>query len=860
VVEDRQAARSACEVPQEFYSVILSRLFFLFSRLCFALLLFLSASYCLLVYVPFTYQVLIVSAWLGFIMGFAKYHALLYWVVLALTVPTLLPDLRRSATKWLTTGFLGLCAALGVVLVVHPVLRTLTPNNVALYWGLVFLVPLPLLAAIDWLSAGADIKWTAALNEYDRFFRASWESGLFLALLYTGIAYYVHYTDAASANFGAHERSLSAAWTIVCHLLVFMGLFVLLSLVHWAARRFADAAKTEFAVFTALACLLIALIVRNVILPMISFRGTWATAFALAIGVAVGTAFAAATARAFGTAGPEDSGLGLLLRPLSWVRLLPRVAGYGIFGLIALLALYLAISGSHLDWNFLRQKLSALIIWAVTFANFFELAPRREPKPANWLRYATFAAALLVPLGAYEGLRLTQFGSAAAGDANKVNVSDVLGQYAGYDVSFQMLFQGLAPGGGTPEFYKFLVANTNISWSTRTDPVDVELSGQFTPTNLPKPNIFIFVIDSLRRDYLSAFNPAVTFTPNFDAFARESVVFKNAFASYGGTDLSEPSIWAGTMLLHKQYPLPFYPINSLQKMLDGDGYKVYLSLDSVLQMTLKVTPSINQLETSIPGRKFDFCRGLDDLEGQLGSGGRGGQPIFAYAQPQNIHTWTVTHEGESVPPGESYPGFYEPVAARVHYMDECWGKFHQFLKRSGLYDNSIVVVTADHGESLGEEGRWGHGYQMFEEIIRVPLIIHLPPALRSQVYVDENAPAFLTDITPSIYYLLGHRPIVRNGLFGKPLFTQTQQEAAEYQRSSYLLASSYGPVYAILEDNATRLYIADAERKREWFFDLPPDAHAVPRPITPELRAKYEGMIQHDVQAIGQFYHFDSSR
>ena len=69
----------------------------------------------------------------------------------------------------------------------------------------------------------------------------------------------------------------------------------------------------------------------------------------------------------------------------------------------------------------------------------------------------------------------------------------------------------------------------------------------------PPPHIFLLVVDSLRRDYLSPYNPQVTFTPAFDQFAREEFAFQRAFTRYGGTGLSMPAIWAGSMILHKEY-------------------------------------------------------------------------------------------------------------------------------------------------------------------------------------------------------------------------------------------------------------------------------------------------------------------
>src|SRR5258708_26091575 len=52
---------------------------------------------------------------------------------------------------------------------------------------------------------------------------------------------------------------------------------------------------------------------------------------------------------------------------------------------------------------------------------------------------------------------------------------------------------------------------------------------------------------------------------------------------YGGTGLSEPSIWMGGMMVHKQYVTPFAPMNALQKLLETDGYRSFVTRDSILR-------------------------------------------------------------------------------------------------------------------------------------------------------------------------------------------------------------------------------------------------------------------------------------
>ena len=132
------------------------------------------------------------------------------------------------------------------------------------------------------------------------------------------------------------------------------------------------------------------------------------------------------------------------------------------------------------------------------------------------------------------------------------------------------------------ELFDFMQRNTGFPSERRIDPLDVTFSNAIGSVAGPRPHIFVIVIDSLRRDYLSPFNPAVTFTPSIDAFAKSSDVFVNAFTHYGATGLSEPSIWAGARLPHEQYPSPFSPLNTLEKLIDGLGYRPMITIDSLL--------------------------------------------------------------------------------------------------------------------------------------------------------------------------------------------------------------------------------------------------------------------------------------
>jgi arylsulfatase A-like enzyme len=215
----------------------------------------------------------------------------------------------------------------------------------------------------------------------------------------------------------------------------------------------------------------------------------------------------------------------------------------------------------------------------------------------------------------------------------------------------------------------------------------------------------------------------------------------------------------------------------------------------------------------------------------------------------------ITSEGAQPVDEGDYPGFYAPVASRVRRFDQCLGEFIKDLKAQGLYDQSIIILTSDHGDSLGEEGRMGHAYSLHPEVVRVPLIIHLPPALRSAWEWDEKRVAYTTDITPTLYRLLGHEPTQPAPFFGEPLALRTGIPPP--QQGSRMIAASYGAVYGVLLAHATRYYVFDAVSMRDMAFELGTGAQpGVEVPMTPDVQELGVKTIRATVSSIGAFYRF----
>jgi arylsulfatase A-like enzyme len=365
----------------------------------------------------------------------------------------------------------------------------------------------------------------------------------------------------------------------------------------------------------------------------------------------------------------------------------------------------------------------------------------------------------------------------------------------------------------SPDFYRLLSAHANIDAAVLIAPKQIDFGPPLVSRAARRPDIFLFVIDSLRRDYLSPYNRAVTFTPNIAAFAADSLVFRNAFSRYGGTGLAVPSIFSGSLLPHRQYVLPFAPMNALGRLLEREGYRFAMSTDSITAH-LRVAPAdAITLRAGHGPTSGDMCDTLGDLQHLLAM--QTDRPLFAYTLPQNLH---VAYVASQPRPSADYSGFHAATAAQLSRLDDCFGRFVRFLKSNGRFNESLIVVTSDHGDSLGEDGRWGHSDAAFPEIFQIPLIIHLPADMRGWL-ADPASVSFSTDIAPTIYTLLGGNADPSSRLFGASLVSHDGDMHGRRQEE-YLLASSYGPVFGLLTTNGRRLYVVDAINARDYAFDL----------------------------------------
>jgi hypothetical protein len=823
-------------------------------RIAVSSIVLLSSLWALLAYVPFTYQQVHKGGLVPALNAFGRAFPAIFWIaLLAVAISFCLEPLpaaphQRRAMR-LRAVFWIIHVPLAIFFTIHPVFAVMQNGTVSYVWALAMFEPLLFLTAIALSERWPAIRWgNRPPYGEPRLFLVTCASAVFLSLVYSALGNW-----RTAQAWTPMQRALAVTSSLTAHLLVFAVLFVGLNFLTVVAGWFNNSQRTLFMFCYTFGAWIVFLLMTKLVFPSISFTGTAAEAYAAVFGASfsIFTAGISVLIRQARPA-PVENGFDLALWVGNSKKFAPprwwRVALAAV--VVAVVAIFLAVASSKNDWNHLFQKLSALLIWVATFRVFYAISRRRLTlAPSRTGRFLLLAFAVL------PAQRILEAGERSLweGTGSQESFSRFLDSYAGFAPSFKLVHDSMSTVVVDASFYKFLARNTNLPRSVHVEPTEIKLADHAEPLTEPPPNIFIFVVDSMRRDYLAPYNAQIDFTPNVAQFAKDSVVMRNAFTRYGGTGLSEPSIWVGGAMIHKQYVTPFAPMNSLQKLVEAHDYQAFVTRDSILQTVVTPWPKLKELDLSSETMEIDFCHSLTELASNLEAAKSG--PVFAYTQPQNIHISVISRQGGKSIDSASYGNFYAPYASRLRRLDGCFGEFVQTLKTRGLYENSFIVLTADHGDSLGEQGRWGHAYTIFPEIMRVPLIVHLPQRWQQKYQSDPDALAFNSDVTPSLYYMLGHRPIQNNELLGKPLFAEHREELNAYRHDNYLVSSSYAAVYGILSGEGRFLYTADAVNLKDSWFDLS-DAQPSARSVTSSMRVTYEKMIREKIELISREYKF----
>jgi arylsulfatase A-like enzyme/Flp pilus assembly protein TadD len=248
------------------------------------------------------------------------------------------------------------------------------------------------------------------------------------------------------------------------------------------------------------------------------------------------------------------------------------------------------------------------------------------------------------------------------------------------------------------------------------------------------PNLVVVTIDTLRADHLACYGYDRIKTPNIDQLARTGVRFANAFTPVPIT------LPAHTALMTGQYPMSTgirdFSGNklttgamTLARVLQGHGYSTAAFIGSA---ALDSRFGLNQgFDTYYDNFNLGHTREihLDEIER------RGDQVVDLALKWLESHRqkpffiWVHLYDPHApYDPPEPYARLYRGhlYDGEIAFADAQVGRLFAYLKQQHLYDNSIVVLASDHGESLGEHGEKTHGFFIYNATLHVALIVRIP--------------------------------------------------------------------------------------------------------------------------------------
>ncbi len=290
------------------------------------------------------------------------------------------------------------------------------------------------------------------------------------------------------------------------------------------------------------------------------------------------------------------------------------------------------------------------------------------------------------------------------------------------------------------------------------------------PPSVPKqPNVILLTIDAVRADHMGAYGYPRATTPKLDALAKESVLFKNGWAHAPSTRYSVPAILTGryesTIAWGPPPPAGHWPPavlpqnRLLAEMFHEHGYHTGAILPyHYFEREWGLDQGFDDYDYSLSrlhGNPFhgDPARATGSSSTEMADLSikyieeHKGSPFFLWMHFYDPHYLYEKHPGFSNF-GESEPDLYDGELA---FTDYHVGRVLDELKSAGLWDNTIVIVTSDHGEGLGEHGVHQHGYHIYAQQTKVPFIVRVP-GIAPRV-VDD--PVGHVDLFPSLLNLIG---------------------------------------------------------------------------------------------------------
>jgi choline-sulfatase len=269
-------------------------------------------------------------------------------------------------------------------------------------------------------------------------------------------------------------------------------------------------------------------------------------------------------------------------------------------------------------------------------------------------------------------------------------------------------------------------------------------------------HIVIVTLDTTRADYLTAYGSVRVSTPNLDRVARSGIVFEQATTVAPLTLTAHCSLFTGLLPPHHgvrdngDEPLAIEHA-TLAEVLHARGFRTAAFVGSaVLQANRGLARGFDVYRDGVPERRWDRWRvrraatevvdeAVDWLDRETGS------PFFFW-----VHLYDA-HAPYDLP--EPYRALYrhDPYAGAIAFADSQIGRLLDALEQRRLLDRTAVVIAADHGESFGDHGEQGHGLFVYENVLRIPLVVRVPGVAPRRVARVTS----LVDVMPTVLDFVG---------------------------------------------------------------------------------------------------------
>lgn len=288
----------------------------------------------------------------------------------------------------------------------------------------------------------------------------------------------------------------------------------------------------------------------------------------------------------------------------------------------------------------------------------------------------------------------------------------------------------------------------------------------------PETNILVISFDAFRYDRMGAYGSDIGLTPNMDEFANDALVFDAAYVAGQATPSSFAAAFTGLNPFKVFRKWSLLETQTLAKVFRSDGYMTggffnnqYISKERNFNQgfdAFQVMVNPTDMEPLSAIRDF-----LDE---------HGDERFFAWVHFINPHSSYDYREMAEKFYSPNYTGKYEKRSGarvqsydieemseedldrigelyngEVHFADHRFGQVMEHVKKLGLKDDTLIVMTADHGEAYREHGVLGH-HQLYEEVVRVPLIVRHPGGKKGG---RVDAPVSNIDFLPTFASIAG---------------------------------------------------------------------------------------------------------